>query len=134
PGETAIGVSASVLQELRAKGQTTLSATTSVAGMVGGSLTRIEPGTVPFTVIVNDDPVTLQAVHARWESRVGAREYWILDDPANPLMLRYTYKDVAGLTVVKMSYPSEQAASARIAGALSSSGRAVLYGISFQFG
>ena len=55
--------------------------------MVPGVLTRIEPGTVPVKVIVNDEPVDLKAVHARWQSSVGVREYWILDDAANPLVL-----------------------------------------------
>jgi outer membrane protein OmpA-like peptidoglycan-associated protein len=134
PGSTAISVSASVLRELNARGQTTLDATTTVAGMVAGVLTRIERGTVPFRAIVNDEPVELKAVHASWQSRVGAREYWILDDAANALVLRATYRAVPFWEVVKLSYPVERtAAVARIARALAKDGRTAVYGIYFDF-
>lgn len=131
PGATAISVSASVLRELNARGQTTLNATTSAAGMVAGVLTRLEKGTVPFNVIVNDEPVQLTAVHARWHSSVGDREYWILDDAANPLMLRGSYNGQPFLEVVKLSFPTGDTA-ARIARDLFKQGRAVLYGIYFD--
>jgi outer membrane protein OmpA-like peptidoglycan-associated protein len=135
PGTTAIGVSASVLRELTATGHTTLSATTRAAGMVSGVLTRIERGTVPVKVIVNDEPVELPAVHARWQSTVGDREHWILDDAANPLMLRTTYNGNPVLEVVKLSYPIDRTTpAARITRDLSNAGRASIYGIYFDFG
>jgi RsiW-degrading membrane proteinase PrsW (M82 family) len=130
-GATAVGVSASVLRELNSAGQTNLSATTRVAGMVPGVLTRLERGTVPFKVILNDEPVELPAIHARWHSSVGDREYWILDDTANPLMLRGSYNGTAFLEVVKLSFPTGDTA-ARIARDLVKQGRAVLYGIYFD--
>ena len=134
-GSTAIVVSASVLRELNAKGQTNLRADTTVAGMVSGVLTRIERGTVPIRVIVNDAPVELAAVHTRWQSNVGAREYWILDDTANPLLLRGTYHGNPILEVVKLSYPMDGAGTAtRIERALAREGRAAVYGIYFDFG
>ena len=130
-GATAVGVSASVLRELNSAGQTNLSATTRVAGMVPGVLTRVERDTVPFKVILNDEPVELPAVHARWHSSVGDREYWILNDTANPLMLRGSYNGTAFLEVVKLSFPTGDTA-ARIARDLVKQGRAVLYGIYFD--
>jgi outer membrane protein OmpA-like peptidoglycan-associated protein len=134
PGSTAISVSASVLRELNASGQTPLNATTTAAGMVAGVLTRIERGTVGFRVIVNDEPVELRAVHARWQSRVGDREYWILDDAANALVLRATFKAVPFWEVVKLSYPVDRtAAVARIERALAKDGRTAVYGIYFDF-
>jgi outer membrane protein OmpA-like peptidoglycan-associated protein len=134
-GSTAIGVSASVLRELNAKGETTLNATTSAAGMVSGVLTRIEHGVVPLSVIVNDEPIELKAVHARWQSNVGAREYWILDDVANPLVLRGTYNGNPFLEVVKLSYPLDgTTAAARIERALGREGRTTFYGIYFEVG
>jgi outer membrane protein OmpA-like peptidoglycan-associated protein len=133
PGTTAIGVSASVLRELTARGQTRLSATTTVAGMVPGTLTRLEPGTVPFTVVVNDERIELAALHARWRSSVGEREYWILDDAANPLILRASYLGKPFLQVVKLSFPTGEAVvSRRIERALTKEGRAVVYGIYFD--
>jgi outer membrane protein OmpA-like peptidoglycan-associated protein len=135
PGSTAIGVSASVLRELTTQGHALLSATTTVAGMVPGVLTRIEPETVPIRVIVNDEPVDLKAVHVRWQSSVGAREYWILDDATNPLVLRGTYNGKPFLEVVKVSYPSDHTAAAtRIEHDLAKEGRAIVYGIYFDFG
>jgi outer membrane protein OmpA-like peptidoglycan-associated protein len=135
PGATAIGVSASVLRELKAQGRTNLSATTRAAGMVAGVLTRIERGTVPLRVILNDEPVDLAAVHARWQSEVGAREYWILDDESNPLVLRGTYNGQAFLQIVKLSFPSERTGGqTRTARELETAGRAVVYGIYFDFG
>jgi outer membrane protein OmpA-like peptidoglycan-associated protein len=132
-GSTAIGVSAAVLRELNAKGETTLSATTSAAGMVSGVLTRIERAVVPLPIIVNDEPIALRAVHARWQSNVGAREYWILDDVANPLVLRGTYNGTPFLEVVKLSYPVEGTmAVTRIERALARDGRTTVYGIYFD--
>ena len=134
PGTTAISVSTTVLRELNARGQTTLNATTTAAGMVAGVLTRIERGTVPLSVIVNDVPVELRAVHARWQSSVGAREYWILDDAANPLVLRAAFNGVPFWEIVKLSYPVDRtAAVARIERALAKDGRTTVYGIYFGF-
>jgi outer membrane protein OmpA-like peptidoglycan-associated protein len=133
PGSTAIGVSASVLRELNAQGRTALDATTTVAGMVSGVLTRIERGTVPVSVIVNDEPIALNAVHARWQSNVGAREYWILDDVSNPLVLRGTYNGKPFVEVVKLSFPTD-AAAPRIGRALEQAGRTAVYGIFFDSG
>ena len=132
-GSTAIGVSSDVLHELNSTGQTTLSATTTVAGMVPGTLTRIERGVVPLTVIVNDEAIALKAVHARWQSNVGAREYWILDDVANPLVLRGTYNGSPFLEVVKVSYPVDGTTPvARIQRALEREGHTTVYGIHFD--
>jgi len=131
PGATAISISARVLRELNTRGQTALDATTSAAGMVAGVLTRIEKGTIPFTVIVNDQLLELPAVHARWHSSVGDREYWILDDTANPLILRASYNGNPFIEVVKLSFPTGDTA-ARIARDLGKQGRVVLYGIYFD--
>jgi hypothetical protein len=47
-------------------------------------------------------------VHARWRSSVGTREYWILDDVSNPLVLRGSYNGSAFLDVVKLSFPTPE--------------------------
>jgi outer membrane protein OmpA-like peptidoglycan-associated protein len=131
PGKTAVGVSASVLRELNAQGTSNLHATTRVAGMVAGVLTRVERGPVPFKMIVNDQPVELAAVHARWHSSVGDREYWILDDVENPLVLRGSYNGNAFLEVVKLSFPTREP-TARLERDLAKQGRATVYGIYFD--
>ncbi len=171
PGSTALGVSSGVLRELRAKGQTRLRLIAPGAGaafvnliggllggtskeladasMVTGVLTRVERGTVPFKVLVNDEPVELPAVHARGRFGDEAAEFWILDDPANPLSLRWSLGDKSErLQVIKLSYPPQTIAAgapassgasadspmaARLERDLGKQGRAVVYGIYFDF-
>lgn len=171
PGSTAVGVSASVLDDLKTTGQTPMKAQAGgiagamghlLAGMLGGAaselreasllsgtLKRVESGTVPVRVILNDQPVELRAVHARGQLGDEPAEFWILDDVDNPLSLRWA---IGGdtLQVVKLSYrveetnatgggapaPATAAASttaARIEHDLEKEGRAIVYGIYFDF-
>lgn len=132
PGMTGFSVSTSVLRELKTKGRTNLSAHTRAAGMVSGDLTPIEPQSVPFKVILNNEPAKVAAVHARWHSSIGDREYWILDDPSNPLVLRVSYNGKPFLEVIKLSFPTSKT-SARLEQDLSEQGRTVVYGIYFDF-
>jgi outer membrane protein OmpA-like peptidoglycan-associated protein len=58
-----------------------------------GTLKRVEPGTVPISVLVNGERTALSAVHARGTLKFSDRErtvefYW-LDDPANALTLKW---------------------------------------------
>jgi OOP family OmpA-OmpF porin len=164
PGSTALGFSASVMRELKAKGQTNLDVSLTgnpaaafnniigqllggsskeleQAAMTSGVLTRIEPISMPFKVIVNDEPTELPAIHARWRAPDHLLEYWILDDDANPLVLRATKP--AGsfqLQVVRLAFPvastTSAAASAmaeKIERDLAKQGRTVVYGIYFDF-
>jgi outer membrane protein OmpA-like peptidoglycan-associated protein len=133
-GSTAISVSASVLQELKAKGQTKLSRWgRNNTKEFPGVLTRVESGSVPFKVIVNDEQVELSVVHARWHSSSNDSEYWILDDVSNPLVLRLSDNGEVSLEVVKLSFPTGDTA-ARLQRDLSNDGRTVVYGIYFDFG
>lgn len=171
PGSTALGVSSSVLRELTANGQTRLSVTAPGAGaafvnliggllggtskelgdasMVSGVLKRVEHGTIPFKVLVNDELVELPAVHARGRLGDEAAEFWILNDPANPLSLRWSLGDQSeNLQVIKLSYPLQATAAGaptspgtaaapatttNIERDLAKEGRAVVYGIYFDF-
>lgn len=100
--------------------------------MVSGVLTRIKPQAVPFNIILNDEPVKVAAVHARWSSSAGDREYWILEDVHNPLVLRVSYNGKAFYEVVKLSFPTAERAT-RLERNLSEQWRAVTYGIYFDF-
>ena len=71
---------------------------------VAGALRRGEDVAVPFDVIVNDEPVRLPAIHARGQFGATAAEFWILDDEANPLALRWTFGAIR-LQAVKLSFP-----------------------------
>jgi outer membrane protein OmpA-like peptidoglycan-associated protein len=147
-GSTALGVSAGVLGDLKTKGQAEIRV--PAAGMAGaegimlsGVLTRVEPAPVPFKVIVNDEPTALPAVHARGRLGDGAAEFWILDDPENPLALRWVIGvSRQQLQAIKLSYPVDpptgafaaSTGAARIERDLAKEGRAVVYGIFFDFG
>ena len=134
-GSTAISVSASVLRELKAQGQTTLSSLWRMAAgnvMIAGVLTPVQRESVPFPVILNDERVEVAAIHARWHSSAGDREYWILDNGGNPLVLRAASNGKVVMTIVKLSFPTDETA-ARLERDLSREGRAVLYGIYFDF-
>lgn len=126
PGSTAVGVSRRVLTDLKTKGASPLSVPPSglaggIAGMVGallgdaakdldletmmsGTLKRVEAQPVPFKVLLNDVPVELPAVHARGTLGEEDAEFWILDDPDNPLALKWTIGDDR-LQVIRLSYP-----------------------------
>ena len=167
PGTTALGVSSAVLKELNAQGSSRLSVMSggpagALAGMLGsllgadtpelaevsmasGVLTRVERGTVPVRVIVNNMPVELPAVHARGNLGDEAAEFWILADEANPLSLRWSLADGRDrLQVIKLFYsddpkPASKAPEATAAGAsriehdLAETGTSVIYGIYFDF-
>lgn len=51
------------------------------------TLDLLEPGMYPC--VVNGERVRLSALHAR--DSLGLAEYWLLDDPGNPLVLKLTY-------------------------------------------
>lgn len=100
--------------------------------MVPGVLTRVESEPVPYKVIVNDVQSEIAVVHARWQSDQRDREYWILDDVSNPLVLRTSSNGKAFQEVVKLSFPTGDQA-VRLERDLSGQGRTVVYGIYFDF-
>jgi outer membrane protein OmpA-like peptidoglycan-associated protein len=194
-GTTALGVSAAVLTELKTSGQVKISiAGSGLGGALGnllgsllgaaagggakradvsdvdfdtGTITRVERDPVRFKIIVNDEPVELPAVHARGRIGDDAAEFWFLDDPANPLSLKWSMGDQKHLQAVKISFPPATAAPApaapkpapapaptpaaappprspaptaapadtatRIERQLNDEGRAIVYGIYFDF-
>ena len=137
PGSTAVGVSRKVLTDLKTKGETALRVPgNDVAGTLGsllggilggsskelddatmwsGSLKRVSEKPVAFKVILNDDPVELPAIHARGKLAEHDAEFWILDDPDNPLALRWHVGETR-LQVIKLSYPLETARATTPAG------------------
>jgi outer membrane protein OmpA-like peptidoglycan-associated protein len=185
PGSTAVGVSRRVLTDLKTKGESPLSVppgglSGGLAGLFGailgdaatqldletmasGILRRVGAQPVPFKVLLNDAEVELPAVHARGTLGEEDAEFWILDDPDNPLALRWTIGDDT-LQVIRLSYPVTTTAAAeggpppdvadgdgpanasgaggggaaagtakRIEADLASAGRSVIYGIYFDF-
>jgi outer membrane protein OmpA-like peptidoglycan-associated protein len=159
PGTTSIGTSAIVLSELRAQGHTTLKLDggasgiagmlTGLLGMMGGphssgpasgasasgTLKTVEPRPVPFHVLVNGTPVSLLAWHLKGRFGAGDQvmnvEWYILDDPKNPLSLRFAFGEDKRETV-RIAFPVENE-SGILERALEKERRAVLYGIYFDF-
>jgi outer membrane protein OmpA-like peptidoglycan-associated protein len=74
--------------------------------MWSGMLKRVSSQSIPFKVILNDDPIELPAVHARGRLGEQDAEFWILDDPDNPLALKWRVGETQ-LQVIRLSYPME---------------------------
>ena len=163
PGTTAIGASEAVLTELKTKGKTAFvfqtpgrqpSADQVLAALTGqnnksldeigkqldsskarGTLERVEPSSVPFPVLVNGRRTTLPAIHARGTFDDLHADFFFLDDPDNPIALKWSTGGATGaLQVVQITYQPDAAAPPQIEQALKESGRAEVHGIYFDFG
>lgn len=100
-----------------------------------GGLEAVEPKPVPFPTIVNNLTVSLPAWHLRGsfvqDEKPTSVEWYVLDDPANPLTLSFAFgKD--RLDIVRIAYPAANETAA-LESALAETRRAVVYGIYFDF-
>ena len=147
-GSTSFSVSSAVHAELTSKGVARVERLASdanplaaIARLAGGSSTstperhrgtlrRVEPHALAFPVLLNDVPSEVPVIHARAEYDDGMIDYYVLDDPANPLLLRVAGQSVG--RVVRISYPVPQAAT--IDDRLAKDGRVAIHGIYFDFG
>jgi len=154
PGTTMFSVSAVVLNDLKSKGRTNFTYTQTVdsgdddAGKTAsrrverdgftwdewsGDLVRVEAGDVQVPVIVNDQRVQLPAVHAKGMLGREPSELWVVDDPLNPVTLRFAQLNSKfSLQVVKLSFPGGEAP--KIEQSLKEKGIAEVHGIYFDFG
>jgi outer membrane protein OmpA-like peptidoglycan-associated protein len=160
-GTTGGTLSADVLSDLKTKGQTSLTGSIAddpvsgmLKGLLGGdagglgkllggaspagnagkseaALTRVEPQPVPISMLVNDSRVDLPAVHARGTLGGEPFDVYILDNAAIPIVLRWRVGD-STKRMVRISYPVESASS-HLEEKLSTTGRAEVYGIYFDF-
>jgi hypothetical protein len=158
PGTTGNTLSADVLNDLKTRGQTSLVASIADDDPVGGmlkdlfgggaglgkvvgtagrsargeaTLKRVEPQTVPISMIVNDRRVDLPSVHARGTLGRQPFDIYMLDDAVLPIVLRWRLGDTSK-RMIRISYPLEHPSS-RIAESLVATGRAEVYGIFFDF-
>jgi outer membrane protein OmpA-like peptidoglycan-associated protein len=117
-----------------------------------GTLTRVEPQDVKYPMIVNDQRVELLAIHLKGDlTSVGkdprpadqrptksAGELFVLDDPADPLVLNWRLKDPLfhngnfRVEVVKINFPVAKPENI-LEKQLTQEKRAVTYGIYFDF-
>ena len=99
-GYTWFMVSAAVLDQLKRKGQTTITYQGHPQGStMRGTLTRVGTGSAPFSVLIDNRRMAVPAIRARgtFVGREGANEIEIalLDDPTSPWLLRF-YRAVPG--------------------------------------
>ena len=156
PGTTTSILSAAVFHQLKTTGKATLKYLLYINAGDGSGIylhwqqaefTRVEPGDVPYPVIVNDEKVNLPAIHAKGIMLVTdklAREIGkssidkptpmdidVLDDPLNPIMLLFKDdNDSFRIQITKIQFPNEEK---KIEQELSKNKKAVVYGIYFDF-
>jgi outer membrane protein OmpA-like peptidoglycan-associated protein len=106
PGTTAIGTSTAVLNELKTKGEAELGFFIAFTGSPSldrevhpnvfdnqmiGTFQRVEPGPVMLPIIVNNVAVQLPTIHIMGDFVGDKTEFYFLDDPANPIALKWRY-------------------------------------------
>ncbi|HEY2434620.1 MAG TPA: OmpA family protein [Vicinamibacterales bacterium] len=105
PETTAIGTSATVLNELKTKGETSMGIFIGFNVQKPGidreqhpnvydnqevaSVARVGKAAVMMPVLLNDVPVSLPAIQAAGDFFGDQSEFFFLDDPANPLTLKF---------------------------------------------
>ena len=118
----------------------------------GGLLTRVEPGDVAYPMIVNDQPVTLPAIHLAGVMESTGKDprkkkdrplhteadLYVIDDPKDPIVLLMKLKDPVlhdnkfRIEVTKIEYPVPHPVNL-VEKQLTEQKRAVTYGIYFDF-
>jgi outer membrane protein OmpA-like peptidoglycan-associated protein len=159
PGSTTIDISHELFRTLKERGKIDFRYLEYVrAGGLGtggylhwerGVLTRVEPGGVSMPVIVNGTPMKLPAIHAAGtvvvESKKAqelskdpnnqplATDLYVLDDPANPLVLLFK-ENVNNfrmqVTEIRFPLPTPEK---KIEHELSKNKKALVYGIYFDY-
>lgn len=152
PGSTAVGTSTAVLAALKDTGAADIAVIDPAARAASPAemqrhlwtykLRRV--GSVPLSVTVNGSKTDLMAIHARGTYMGDRADFYFLDDPDNPLTLRFEFTSgprddkPARLQVVQISYACEPsvkpAAPGRLERALLEDGRADVYELYFEFG
>ncbi len=105
-GATAIGTSSDELSAFATKAEGDIGIFIAMTGNVSGDrnvhpnvydfqmvahVKRVEPKDVMLPVIVNDVPALLPAVHVTGDFFGDKTEFYFLDDPGNPLTLKYRF-------------------------------------------
>ena len=158
-GTTAMGTSAAVLADLRSRGKAAVTLDGRMGGLGGlvsgllgllpgnegqgaagylnatGSIQAVEGKPIPYPMIVNDALVSLSAWHVKGnfvqEGTDVPVEWYILDDPNNPLTLRCAF-GTDKVEIVRIEFPAANPAKV-LENELSAERRAVIYGIYFDF-
>jgi outer membrane protein OmpA-like peptidoglycan-associated protein len=152
PGTTLFSLSAAVFNDLKTKGRASLTYTQrvgsydveSTASRTGverdgfewddwsGEIARVDPDDVQVPVIVNDQRVNLPAIHAKGTLGTEPMEFWVVDDPQNPVTLRFAHPARNfSIQVVRISFAAQ--GGQRLENALKNRGSAETHGIYFDF-
>ncbi len=102
---------------------------------VSGTLTSVEPGDVPVSILVNNVVVALPARHIRGKltGEEGPRnaDMYVLDDPANPILLQFRVGEDS-MTVIRIDWPDASTAK-NMESALAARKPVDVYGIYFAY-
>ena len=132
--------SSAIINELRRDGRSTLvllaatSATTlgqTAVQELPGTVTRVEPKPIGVPILVNGRTVDLPSIHAQVEAGSGSlrrkADVYVLDDPDNPIILRWR-DESRNSRILKLDFPA-----ASIERTLTEKRTAEVYGIYFRF-
>jgi outer membrane protein OmpA-like peptidoglycan-associated protein len=143
PG-TVPGFSASVINDLRKSGTAAFTYLdvgpsffgSGIKGEYSGTLVRIKDPSTTIPVMVNGRMTPLPVIHAKGmlSGLLGQKafEYYLLDDPGNPIVLRANGGGSVQ-AITRIEYPEVKAAPTSLESALSKNEVAEVYGIYFSF-
>ena len=95
-----------------------------------GTMKRVEPDDVPYSVIVNDKRVDIPTIHAKGVLSGSEYELHAVDDAKNPIVLHFEHPaNRFQIKILKISYPEEK----KIEKQLEETGKVLVYGIYFDF-
>jgi hypothetical protein len=102
---------------------------------VFGTMSSVEPGVIPVSILVNDAVVALPARHIRGKltGEDGDRnaDMYVLDDPANAILLQFRVGEDS-MTVVRIDWPNASTAK-NMEAALAARRPVDVYGIYFAY-
>jgi outer membrane protein OmpA-like peptidoglycan-associated protein len=152
-GTTHFSVSAAVFSELK-NGRTAKLSISQDRSVLGGALAalfgnareggaagddvtafeRVEPFSLALPILINDERTEVAVLHARSVHDGAPLDYYVLDDPDNPIVLRAVGRNVA--QVIRLAFPvaASSSADAPLEAALKRDARVELHGIYFDFG
>jgi hypothetical protein len=147
PGATSLGISTRVFEELRQGRPVSIWVIDETESGLGtllqmripvtefkGVLARVEPSPVGVSVVLQGVRVSLPTIHARGRFGEGENvrdgEFWFLDDPENPLLIKLSFGNNRG-QLVRIDYPATD--DRPLEHTLAKRDTAVVYGILFEF-
>ncbi|MBK5187141.1 MAG: OmpA family protein [Gemmatimonadaceae bacterium] len=102
---------------------------------VAGTMSSVEPGVVPVSILVNNVVVALPARHIRGkltgDDGDKNADMYVLDDPANPILLQFRVGEDS-MTVVRIDWPDASTAK-KMESALAARKPVDVYGIYFAY-